>query len=151
MSNKQKQFMVENAKIIFRNFSGKEGPMNREGDKNFCVILDDETAQQMLEDGWNVRYLEPREEGDVLTPYIQVSVNFKNKPPRVVVITSTSRTHLDDDTIGSLDWAEFENVDIVARGYDWVVNNKSGTKAYLKTMFVTVEEDELERKYAINK
>jgi hypothetical protein len=142
--------MVEDGQIIFRNFTGKEGQYNREGDRNFAVILDQEAADQMLNDGWNVRFLAAREEGESDTPYIQVAVNFKNRPPRVVMITSTSRTQLDEASVDVLDWADIQSADLIARGYEWTVNGKSGVKAYLQSLFVTIEEDALEKKYSIN-
>lgn len=145
-----KTFMIEEARLIFRNFKGAEGQYNREGDRNFSVILDEASAKKMLEDGWNVKYLSAREEGEVDTPYIQISVNFNNRPPRVVMITSNSRTTLNAKSIDVLDWANIKTADLIARGYDWAVNDKSGTKAYLQSLFVTIEEDALERKYAVN-
>lgn len=151
MSEAQKTFMVEDARIIFRNFSGKEGQYNREGDRNFAVVLDPDIAEQMLKDGWNVKYLSSREEGEDDTPYIQVSVNFNNRPPRVVMITSTARTNLTEESVDVLDWAEIRTADLIARGYEWTVNGKSGVKAYLQSLFVTIEEDALERKYAIDR
>jgi hypothetical protein len=150
MADEAKTFMVEDARLVFRNFSGKEGQYNREGDRNFSVILDDETANLMLKDGWNVKYLASREEGEEDTPYIQVAVNFNNRPPRVVMITSTARTHLNEESVSVLDWADIKTCDLIARAYDWTVNGKSGTKAYLQSMFVTIEEDALERKYAVH-
>jgi hypothetical protein len=150
MADDAKTFMVEDARIIFRNFAGKEGQYNREGDRNFAVVLTPEIAEQMLTDGWNVRQLEPREEGDEPTPYIQIAVSFKNRPPRVVMLTSTTRTQLDEEAVDVLDWADIQTADLIARGYDWSVNGKTGTKAYLQSLFVTIEEDALERKYAIN-
>lgn len=149
MADDVKTFMVEDARLVFRNFSGKEGQYNREGDRNFSVILDDEAAKLMLKDGWNVKYLASREEEEADTPYIQVAVNFSNRPPRVVMITSTGRTNLHEDTVSVLDWADIRTCDLIARAYDWTVNGKSGTKAYLQSMFITIEEDELERKYAL--
>jgi hypothetical protein len=149
MADQAKTFMIEDARIIFRNFSGKESQYNREGDRNFAVVLDPDTAKIMEKDGWNVKYLDSREEGEEDTPYIQVAVNFKNRPPRVVMITSTGRTHLDNDSVEVLDWADIQTADLIARGYDWVVGDKSGTKAYLQSLFVTIEEDALERKYAM--
>ena len=149
MADDSKTFMVEDARLVFRNFSGKEGQYNREGDRNFAVILDDETAERMLADGWNVKYLNSRDEEEAPTPYISVSVNFNNRPPRIVMITSTSRTNLNEDAISVLDWAEIRTCDLIARAYEWTVNGKSGVKAYLQSMFITIEEDELERKYAV--
>lgn len=150
MSDDAKTFMVEDARIIFRNFAGKEGPFNSEGDRNFCVILDPEVGKQMLNDGWNVKYLASREDGVEDTPYIQVRVNFKQRPPRVVMITSTSRTSLKEDAVDTLDWADIQTADLICRGYEWSVNGKTGIKAYLQSLFVTIEEDALERKYGIN-
>jgi len=141
---------IEGAQIIFRNFEGKEGQYNRKGDRNFAVIIPtEEFAEQLLRDGWNVKYLQPREEGDVPTPYLQISVNFHNKPPRIVMITSTARTNLTEETVEVLDWADIATVDMIFNAYEWEVNGKSGVKAYLKTLYVTAEEDDLERKYAI--
>lgn len=150
MSGDAKTFMVEDARIIFRNFSGKEGPFNSEGDRNFCVVLEPDVAEQMIKDGWNVKFLSSREDGEPDTPYIQVRVNFKQRPPRVVMITSTSRTSLTEDSVETLDWADIQNADLICRGYEWSVNGKSGVKAYLQSLFVTIEEDALERKYGIN-
>lgn len=148
MANDAKTFMVEDATILFRNFSGKEGQYNREGDRNFAVILPPEVAEQMVADGWNVRQLDPREEGDEPTPYVQVAVNFNNRPPRVVLLTSTTRTQLDEASVEVLDWSDIKTADLIARGYEWSVNGKSGVKAYLQSLFVTIEEDALERKYS---
>ena len=150
MADSAKTFMIEDAQIIFRNFTGKEGMYNRAGDRNFAVVLTPEIAEQMLADGWNVKVLEPREDGDEPTAYLTVAVNFKNWPPRVVMMTSRARTSLDEDTVEVLDWTSIEKADLIVRAYEWSVGDKSGVKAYLKSLFVTIEEDALERKYAIN-
>lgn len=143
-----KTFMVEDATLIFKNFAGHEDKYNRAGDRNFGVILPDDVAAAMLADGWNVRYLQAREEGEEPTPYVQVAVSYKNRPPRVVMITTTGRTNLTEEMVETLDYADIKTVDLIARGYDWEVNGKSGTKAYLQSMFVTIQEDLLEQKYA---
>lgn len=141
-------FMIEDAKIVFRNFSGREGMYNREGDRNFCAILDEATAEQMSADGWNIKTLKEKEEGDGDVPYIQVSVGYKLKPPRVTLISSKGRVPLDEEAVGMLDMVEIEKVDFIARPYEWSTNGKTGIKAYLQTMFVTIREDALERRYA---
>ena len=145
----QKQFMIEDAQLVFRNFAGKEGPYNQSGSREFSVILPPDVAQEMAADGWNVKQLRGDEDeaGDF---YITVAVNFKNKPPRVVMITSSSRTNLNEESVEVLDYADIQTADLIAVAYNWEVNGKTGIKAYLKSLFVTIEEDELERKYGIN-
>lgn len=144
---KIKPIVFDEARIVFRNFTGLGGLYNREGDRNFCLMLTQEEAASMVEEGWNVKYLKPREEDDLPQPYLQVKVQFGKYPPRIVLITSRGRTDLDEGKVSLLDWAEIKRVDLTIRPYEWLVSGKTGVKAYLKNLYVTVEEDKLEMRY----
>lgn len=163
MADKHLQPVVmEGMRLIFRNFQGKEGQYNRAGDRNFGVILPPEIAQAMLADGWNVKQLKPSEEelenGIEEGPsWLAVSVNFdKGKPPKIMMVSSRGTTKLDEETVEQLDWVDIAidpetgqpKVDLIVRPYTWEVSGRTGIKAYLQSMYITIEEDELERKYA---
>ena len=140
---------IKNAKIFSRNFSGKEGKYNPEGRRNFCVHIDDaRTAEEMQRDGWNIRWLEPRDDGGERLPFIQVAVSYKNIPPKVVLVSKRGQTRLDEDEVNMLDWAEIENIDLTINPSHWEVNGNSGIKAYLRSAYVTIFEDELDELYS---
>lgn len=149
---------IENARIIFRNFSGKESQFNRAGDRNFCVIIEPDDAERLRKDGWNVKTLRARDEDEDVTYYIPVKVAFNQYPPNVWLVSDhprnviihkmkTSKVKLDEDTIGELDYLSIDHCDISIRPYHWEINGKSGIKAYLKTLYVVAEKDEFAYKY----
>lgn len=142
---------IENARIIFKNFAGKESTYNRAGARNFCVILDDEEiVKQMMDDGWNIKTLASRDEDEEPAHYIQVSVNFENRPPNVYLITKKNKVLLNERTIDSLDNSDIAYADLIISPYFWEVRGETGVKAYLKTMYVTVNEDVFAHKYESN-
>lgn len=144
--------LMEGARIIFRNFEGKEGKYNKAGTRNFGVLVDPQLAEQMTADGWNIKWLKPREDEEEESEeqaWLPVEAAYdKGRPPRIVMITSRGRTNLNEEDVMTLDWADILNVDLIVRPYTWDVNGKSGVKAYLQSMYVTIEEDALEQKYA---
>ena len=145
--------IIENVRIIFRNFEGRPSKFNREGDRNFSVLIEDpELAQKLIDDGWNVRILRPRDDEEEPRYHLQVKVKYSenlSRNPRVFMHTRRNMSVLDAETIGNLDHADIVSADVVIRPYQYDVNGKQGISAYLKTMHVTIEEDEFADKYAM--
>ena len=144
----------EGASITYRNFSGLEGRFNAKGNRNFTLILGEEAARAMEADGWNIRWQKPYEEGDPERPILEVSLKYRTRdgaelrrPPRVVLITGRGKTPLDEDMVSLLDWAEITNVDLIINPSYWEVQGRSGIKAYVQSLYVTIREDPLELKY----
>lgn len=138
---------IENTRIGMRNFRGEERPFNPAGRKNFCVFIEPRDAERLKADGWNVRFLEPRDPEDDRQAYLPVSVSYDYYPPEIWIVTSRNKTKLKEEDIKILDWAEIQNVDLTIRPYSWAQGGKSGIKAYVKSMYVTIVEDELLEKY----
>lgn len=134
--------VIENAHIWARNFKGEEHlPYNPKGRRNFCLSLDPDLAQEMIDEGWNVKY----DRDDI--PYIPVAVSFDKYPPKIYKVTSHGKTLLDEFTVGDLDDDEIVNIDLILRPYCWNVNGSNGVKAYVKNMYVTIQENALYDKY----
>lgn len=133
---------IDDARIIYRNFSGEGSKFNREGDRNFSLIIDDPAvADELVAQGWNVKIREPREEGDNPFIHLPVKVKFNERGPRIYLITGDRRNELDEESVGILDNVDIISVDLDIRPYDWEVNGKTGRTAYLHSMRVIQEVD----------
>lgn len=140
---------IDEARIIFRNFSGRGSKYNREGDRNFAVVIpDQEIADALTNEGWNVRIKPPREEGDSPFMYLPVKVKFNDRGPHIYLKTGGTVNKLDEETINILDDVDILNVDLDIRPYDWEVNDKTGRTAYLQSISVTQEVDRFYERYA---
>lgn len=136
---------VDDARIIFRNFRGEGSKFNREGDRNFALLIDNqEVADALIKEGWNVRIKPPREEGDSPFMYLPVKVKFSEYGPRVYLRSGNATNRLDEESIDCLDNIDILGVDLDIRPYDWEVQGKTGRTAYLQSICVTQEVDRFE-------
>ena len=146
--NPPKSFTMKNAEIFMKNFTGRAGRYTPEGTRNFMLRLPQDVAEQLAEDGWNVSYLKPYDDGDLPTPALRVAVNFKYwQPPEIYKVVGNTKTLLSEENVSILDTAEIVKVDLRVRPRVWGDANKGGIKAYLEKMYVTVEEDDLDADY----
>ena len=140
---------IEDARIIYRNFAGVGSKYNREGDRNFAVIIpNEEIKEQLVEEGWNVKIKPPRDEDDSPFMFLPVKIKFNNRGPAAYVRSGDSVTRLNKDTIDMLDEIDIQSVDLDIRAYDWEVNDKTGRPAYLQAINVTQNIDRFGARYA---
>ena len=140
---------IDDARIIYRNFSGAPSKFNREGDRNFAVVIDDEDiCDALVNDGWNVKIKPPREEGDDPFMFLPVKIKFNDRGPRVYLKTGRNVNKLDEETVSILDNVDILSVDLDVRPYDWEVNGKEGRTAYLQSMQVEQEIDRFAERFA---
>lgn len=139
---------VEDARIIYRNFAGVGSKYNREGDRNFAVIIpNQEIADELIADGWAVKIKPPRDEDDSPFMYLPVKIKFNNRGPAAYVKSGNSVQRLNEDTIGMLDEIDIQSVDMDLRAYDWEVNGKTGRSAYLQAINVIQNIDRFGAQY----
>ena len=140
---------IEDARIIYRNFEGVASKFNREGDRNFAVIVpNDEIKDILVEAGWNVKIKPPRDEDDTPFMFIPVKVKFNNRGPAAYLRSDETVTRLNEETIGILDEIDIQSVSMDLRPYDWDVNGKTGRTAYLQAINVIQNIDRFGDMYA---
>lgn len=135
--NRIPNITIENARLCFKNFAGEKQKFTPEGKKTFSVVLDENTAKELEEWGWNIKWFPMRDDQDEPTAHLPVELSWKASPPVIELINGDRMTSLNEDTVDVLDWADITNFDLIVQPYRWEVNGKSGVKAYLKEMYAT--------------
>lgn len=146
---------IEGARIIFRNFVGEQKQYNAAGNRNFCVVLNEEQADELLRQGFNVKIKEAKPEyqeegGDNFFRYLKINVKFGGRPPGIWFISNqgTQKTRLPEKLMRLVDLAAYENIDFTFSRYErkWD-DGRTTVTAYLQSFWGTLREDPLEIKY----
>ena len=137
---------INDARIIWKNFSGRGDRFNREGDRNFSLVIPTQEDCDALRndtnkfgDGWNVKIKPPREEGDTPFMHMPVKVKFNGRGPNVYLDRGPKREplQLTEETIACLDDMDILSVDLDIRPYDdKLPNGNTFRTAYLSAMKV---------------
>ena len=140
---------IDDARIIYRNFAGAGSKYNREGDRNFAVIIPEkEMADALIAEGWNVKIKPPRDEDEEPFMFLPIKVKFNDRGPNAYLQTGARMNRLDEESIACLDDVDIISVDMDVRPYDWEVNGKAGRTAYLQSIKVIQEIDRFAARYA---
>lgn len=140
---------INDARIVHRNFAGEGSKYNREGDRNFSLVIEtQEMADALIDKGWNVKIKPPRDEEDEAFIFLPVKIKFNDRGPNVYLVTGNRQNKLDEETIDILDNIDILGVNLDIRPYDWqMADGKSGRTAYLESMEVVQKVDRFAERY----
>lgn len=142
---------IEDAQVIFKNFSGREGDYNAEGVRSFSVVIDDpELAEKLNEDGWNVKKLKKEFDEDPDRYQLPVAVSYKYIPPRIEMLMGGNRVTLTEENVGELDNETIVSADVYIAPSSYVsrITGEERVKAYLRSMMANIELDPIAQKYS---
>lgn len=140
---------IEGALIIWKNFSGERDKYNP-GKRGFSVVIDDPVmADELSNEGWNVKERPLPEGADSSEQEWMLPVKLNmNRYTQVWLIVGNHKNLLDENTVAQLDVVDIVNCDISIRPYEWEMSGRSGITAYVDSMYVTIRENKFAEKYA---
>ncbi len=144
--------IFDREKIIFKNFSGKEGPYNAQGERSFSVIIEDPmVAQKLADEGWNIRILKSRDEDAEPNHRLPIKVTQRSRDgkgftrlPSIFKHKNSTHVRLNENTVGDLDYDDIVETSFVVRGYQYEPGKIS---AWLNSMDVVIADDPFADRY----
>lgn len=134
--------------ITYKNFSGREGEMNKEGDRNFSIVLDKDTAQYLADRGWYIKVQEPKEGEDAQYRYLlKVRISYKFYEPTIIKVSDRCKKRVHEKDINDLDQLHIKNVSVRISPSKWKKGSNFGVAAYVDRMYVEYEEDNFDDDY----
>mgnify|MGYP007012496653 CR=1 FL=1 len=134
---------VDNAAIMFKNFSGKPTNLNPAGGKRtFALVLTKEFGDILKGKGWNVKD-RTLDDGETIY-YTEIVVNDQSTyPPRIYKLSefmgNKSMVLMNPDQYFKLDQDNLVNIDMDIHPYTHNRGFDGATKGYLKNMWASVE------------
>ena len=142
MANKNKVFGditlqdIAGSHIRWKNFRGEKKisggrVVNDEGNRNFAIFFEDlDFAQKLSNDGWPIRFRDPREEGDDPQAILKVKVRYDKVPPRVMIVI--------------LDSMRIDSASVVLHPYNYASRDNAGeweVSVYCKALYIVPGND----------
>lgn len=140
---------IEGANIIWKNFSGERDRFNP-GKRGFSVVIDDTVmADELKQEGWNVKKRPLQEGADPSEQEWTLPVKLNmNRYTQIWLIVGNHKTLLNEDTVAQLDVVDITDCDLSIRPYEWEMSGRTGITAYVDSMYVTIRENKFAEKYA---
>lgn len=158
-TNNERQIIIEDAKLIYRHFSGERDDYHAQDDRDFCVELDSEMEnfdlllETMRAEGWNIK---SKEMADGSTKYWinKVKVSFKIRPPEIYIVTvdgegKRNLKPIEESALKMLDYADIATADMIIDKHRYTLPGRGDAcNGYVRKLYITLVEDPLANKYA---
>lgn len=141
-------FTVTGEQLIFKNFGGVATKFTKEGYRYFGVLLEEQMAKAMIEEGWNIKHTHAT--GGPSQPFLMVKVVFgfaPNEPLAGIVdedvvsldwiTNASSGERVVEATAYKLDDVDIKSAELTIFPLVWEIKNKKGITAFLQTMTFT--------------
>lgn len=154
MSTEQRKWIddieIEDAQVKwgFSHFDGRSDTFNDEGDHNFTIIIPEKDAKRLLEDGWNIRKFEGREEGDPPEYTLKVKISYRFEPPKIYLIKGQRKFRAKEPDLADIKRSTCDKLDVIISPSPWVNGPNSGISAFVKEMYATVKQSRFSESYA---
>lgn len=129
---------ISNAKILWKNFTGKLGFYNKEGGRDFCLLLSDDASVNFFkQNGYSVAVKSSGVEVGEFIRYLKVKMKFNNGKPIIILKSNNKIIRVDENLVSVLDSIKIKSVDMSIKPYHWELpNGEHGQIAYLNSMTV---------------
>jgi len=134
-------YVLKNCRTVFENFSGRKTRYNKEGDRNFCVRIDDPAiAQELMNDGFYISKLNKLDEDSPDEWKLKISIGYKPtqnndvspKDPKIKEIIGGTPVELTRHSINALDDMRIEKAIVEFNKWNYDKTDPTKFSAWLQ-------------------
>ena len=137
--------------------NSRNGLYNTNGSRYFAIKLDDDFANELESEGWNVIYRNVNrneDEPEIMQGYLKVFIKYGTRFPVDIFLVNANRktkVPLEEEDLDNLhiDSKNIESVDILVRPYFWTYGDQHGVKAQVQAMNILLSQSGLDDDYEV--
>ncbi len=144
----------DDADIIFKHFGGEKDNFHTEGQRDFCIKIDEEEAHYLMDKGLNVKPLTSRDPDEPPMFYVKVKLKYGVRDdgtewgPIINVYTDKVKRVFKEKDVTKLDRARILDADVVTHIYRRQNNGKPTATLTLDILHAVIKERTYDDPYA---
>lgn len=125
------QLVAKNVKLYSHDFSGDRSKFKT---RSICLDIPEEVKDRLLEDGWDLRISEPKDDRYEPKCFLPITIRFNEYGPEIMKTGPNTPVKYDQDTVGVLDRTSMTDIELVINPFHNPNNPDARPKAYLSEM-----------------